>query len=116
MSNITNQLGHHVTALHWWIKALVVVTLIVGVVLGLSTLQFAVEPPLLVPQLLHMANSQPPVLRRAVALLFGDSLTERSFDSEGGWGAGLAHHFARKVFIPHNQQLPSGTTSLSVAY
>ena len=29
-------------------------------------------------------------------LLFGDSLTQRSFE-EGGWGASLTHHYARKV-------------------
>lgn len=27
------------------------------------------------------------------------SLTERSFDPEGGWGAALAHHFARKLDV-----------------
>ena len=42
------------------------------------------------------ANDQPPLLRRPAVLLFGDSLTERCFE-EGGWGAALAHHFARKV-------------------
>lgn len=26
-------------------------------------------------------------------------MTERSFDSEGGWGAALAHHFARKLDV-----------------
>ena len=28
--------------------------------------------------------------------LFGDSITEESFD-DGGWGASLANHFARRV-------------------
>eukprot|EP00879_Flechtneria_rotunda_P013486 GHRR01014080.1.p1 GENE.GHRR01014080.1~~GHRR01014080.1.p1 ORF type:complete len:266 (+),score=96.95 GHRR01014080.1:354-1151(+) len=46
-----------------------------------------------------MANDQPPSLTRPVALLFGDSLTERSLDPEGGWGAALGHHFARKVDV-----------------
>ena len=31
--------------------------------------------------------------------LFGDSITEFSFD-EGGWGASLANHFARTVLFP----------------
>jgi hypothetical protein len=30
-------------------------------------------------------------------LLLHCSLTERSMDPDGGWGAALAHHFARKV-------------------
>uniref|UniRef100_A0A383VB09 SGNH hydrolase-type esterase domain-containing protein n=1 Tax=Tetradesmus obliquus TaxID=3088 RepID=A0A383VB09_TETOB len=51
--------------------------------------------PLQVP----MANEQPPCLVRPVALLFGDSLTERSMDPDGGWGAALAHHFARKLDV-----------------
>jgi lysophospholipase L1-like esterase len=46
-----------------------------------------------------MANEQPPVLARPAVLLFGDSLTERSLDPEGGWGAVVAHHFARKVDV-----------------
>lgn len=33
---------------------------------------------------LPMANEQPPLARRPVVLLFGDSLTERSLDPEGG--------------------------------
>ncbi|KAK9831127.1 hypothetical protein WJX74_004350 [Apatococcus lobatus] len=31
-------------------------------------------------------------------LLFGDSLTQRSFE-DGGWGASLTHHYARKADI-----------------
>ncbi|KAM0847903.1 hypothetical protein ACQ4PT_038086 [Festuca glaucescens] len=31
-------------------------------------------------------------------VLFGDSITEQSFDS-GGWGAALAHHFARQADV-----------------
>jgi hypothetical protein len=46
-----------------------------------------------------VANSVPPILRRPACLLFGDSLTERSMDSEYGWGAALAHHFGRKFDI-----------------
>lgn len=42
-------------------------------------------------------SSLPPLLQRPRILLFGDSLTERSFDPEGGWGASLAHRYARKV-------------------
>lgn len=38
-------------------------------------------------------------------LLFGDSLTQRSFE-EGGWGASLTHHYARKV--NWDQQFLSG--------
>lgn len=49
------------------------------------------------PQTLPMANSMPPILHRPAVLLFGDSLTERSLDPEGGWGAVLAHYLARKV-------------------
>lgn len=30
-------------------------------------------------------------------VLFGDSITELSF-ADGGWGAALADHFARKVY------------------
>ncbi|KAK9265630.1 hypothetical protein L1049_021514 [Liquidambar formosana] len=30
--------------------------------------------------------------------LFGDSITEASFD-DGGWGASLAHHFSRSVDV-----------------
>lgn len=36
------------------------------------------------------------LLQRPRFLLFGDSLTERSFDT-GGWGAVLAHHYYRKA-------------------
>ncbi|KAI8466391.1 MAG: SGNH hydrolase-type esterase domain-containing protein [Monoraphidium minutum] len=46
-----------------------------------------------------MANEQPPILRRPAILLFGDSLTERSLDPQGGWGAALAHHYARKADV-----------------
>lgn len=46
-----------------------------------------------------MANNQPPILCRPAVLLFGDSLTERSLDPRGGWGAAVAHHFARKVDV-----------------
>lgn len=46
-----------------------------------------------------MANEQPPLLRRPAVLLFGDSLTERCFDAEGGWGAALAHRLARKADV-----------------
>lgn len=46
-----------------------------------------------------MANEQPEVLRRPVVLLFGDSLTERCFEPDGGWGAALAHHFGRKADV-----------------
>jgi hypothetical protein len=72
-------------------------------------------------------NTQPACLVRPVALLFGDrwgwtgsvctkrglscqhadctalpcfadaSLTQHSFDPDGGWGAALAHHYQRKV-------------------
>ncbi|KAF8059122.1 GDSL esterase/lipase [Scenedesmus sp. PABB004] len=48
---------------------------------------------------LPMANDQPPCLVRPVALLFGDSLTERSLDPDGGWGAALAHRYARKLDV-----------------
>eukprot|EP00775_Hariotina_reticulata_P015398 gene15398-biopygen16972 len=51
------------------------------------------------PLSIPMANQQPPCLERPVVLLFGDSLTERSFDPEGGWGASLAHHYVRKVDV-----------------
>jgi hypothetical protein len=36
------------------------------------------------------------VVHRPKVILFGDSLTERSFDA-GGWGAALAHNYSRKV-------------------
>lgn len=48
---------------------------------------------------------QPPVntgaatLRRPKIVLFGDSLTERSFDPDGGWGAALAHGLYRRVDV-----------------
>ena len=45
-----------------------------------------------------MANDVPEVMQRPIGLLFGDSLTERSMDSDGGWGAALYHHFSRKVW------------------
>jgi hypothetical protein len=35
-------------------------------------------------------------LHRPKVILFGDSITERSFDA-GGWGAALAHNYSRKV-------------------
>ena len=40
-------------------------------------------------------ESLKPGVRPAV-MLFGDSLTQRSYE-EGGWGASLTHHYARKV-------------------
>jgi hypothetical protein len=43
------------------------------------------------------ATTRPPVARRPVFLLFGDSLTQYAFDSKGGWGTSLAHHYQRKV-------------------
>ncbi len=43
------------------------------------------------------SNDLAPVAKRPVAMLFGDSLTQYSFDPNGGWGAALAHHFQRKV-------------------
>lgn len=46
-----------------------------------------------------MANDQRPVLVRPAILLFGDSLTERSLDPAGGWGAAMAHHFGRKADV-----------------
>ncbi len=36
------------------------------------------------------------VLHRPKIVIFGDSLTERSFD-QGGWGAALQHNYSRKV-------------------
>jgi hypothetical protein len=44
-----------------------------------------------------MASPQQALLHRPVVLLFGDSLTERSMEPAGGWGAAVAHHFARKA-------------------
>eukprot|EP00798_Chlamydomonas_sp_ICE-L_P021410 gene21410-28368_t len=43
--------------------------------------------------------SAPFITRRPRFILFGDSLTQLSFDSEGGWGAGLQHAFFRKVDV-----------------
>jgi hypothetical protein len=50
-----------------------------------------------VPESMAATNVNARALHRPVVLLFGDSLTERSMDPEGGWGATLAHFFARKV-------------------
>ena len=38
---------------------------------------------------------------RKTFILFGDSLTQKSFD-EGGWGARLANAYQRKVIIEHH--------------
>ncbi len=38
---------------------------------------------------------------RKTFVLFGDSLTQKSFD-EGGWGARLANAYQRKVIIGHH--------------
>lgn len=48
-------------------------------------------------------SSQTHMLRPTFTL-FGDSLTQRSFD-EGGWGARLASEYQRKVGEPHNFSL-----------
>ena len=39
------------------------------------------------------------VMTRPEFVLFGDSLTQRSFE-EGGWGANLGNHYVRKVWCP----------------
>eukprot|EP00798_Chlamydomonas_sp_ICE-L_P006097 gene6097-2694_t len=38
-------------------------------------------------------------LNRPKFILFGDSLTQRSMSSEGGWGAALAHNYGRKADV-----------------
>lgn len=37
--------------------------------------------------------------RRRAIVLFGDSLTQRSFDPAGGWGAALAHAYGRRCDV-----------------
>ena len=39
----------------------------------------------------------PSLIIRPTFLLFGDSLTQRSFSPEEGWGAALASAYCRKV-------------------
>ncbi len=36
-------------------------------------------------------------MQRPEFVLFGDSLTQKASDSEGGWAAALAHKYQRKV-------------------
>ncbi len=36
-------------------------------------------------------------MQRPEFVLFGDSLTQKASDSEGGWAAALAHNYQRKV-------------------
>jgi hypothetical protein len=82
--------------------------LLLGVIGALLCAWLLVEPECYVPPRrfagvrAQMAAATPsdPVLYRPLLLLFGDSLTERSMDPDGGWGATLAHHFARKVRAP----------------
>ena len=38
------------------------------------------------------------IAKRPKVLLFGDSITARSFDSMG-WGASLAHYYMRKADV-----------------
>jgi lysophospholipase L1-like esterase len=46
------------------------------------------------------APQAPPILaRRPVVLLVGDSLTERGFDPDGGWAAGIAHALSRRADV-----------------
>jgi hypothetical protein len=41
-----------------------------------------------------------PVLTRPRLVLFGDSLTERSYNPDGGWAAALSDYYCRKVPPP----------------
>jgi len=43
-------------------------------------------------------------MQRPEFVLFGDSLTQKASDSEGGWAAALAHNYQRKV-APRPRQL-----------
>lgn len=47
----------------------------------------------------HVTSKRPPSLTRPAILLFGDSLTERSMEPEGGWGAALAFHYTQKADV-----------------
>lgn len=64
---------------------------------GVKTAFSITKPPLCRVRAANMAYQMPPITRRPVFLLFGDSLTQYSFDSAGGWGSALAHHYQRKV-------------------
>ena len=46
------------------------------------------------PTVMDLGTLKPGV--RPAFVLFGDSLTQRSYE-EGGWGASMTHHYARKV-------------------
>lgn len=51
------------------------------------------------PQASLPPNANTTIRSRPNFLLFGDSLTERSFDPSGGWGAALAHMYTRKADV-----------------
>jgi len=83
-----------------WRSGLVVVCLAAAFFLGYSAASGHLgKCPFASPYIrtAAMANDVPEVMQRPVGLLFGDSLTERSMDSDGGWGAALYHHFSRKL-------------------
>lgn len=46
-----------------------------------------------------MTTTKLPVRSKPRIVLFGDSLTERSFNPAGGWGAALADYYSRKADI-----------------
>ncbi len=44
-----------------------------------------------------VVTTMPPVISKPQIVLFGDSLTERSFNPAGGWAAALSDYYCRKV-------------------
>jgi hypothetical protein len=84
----------------WWKPALLAVCLAAAFILVYSAAAANLgKCPFASPYIrtYAMANDVPEVMQRPIGLLFGDSLTERSMDSDGGWGAALYHYFSRKV-------------------
>ena len=51
--------------------------------------------------------------QRPEFVLFGDSLTQKASDPEGGWAAALAHNYQRKV-VSHPRQLLLSQTRLGL--
>ena len=48
-----------------------------------------------------MQTQHPGLIIRPAFVLFGDSLTQRSFSPDQGWGAALASAYCRKVWMWH---------------
>ncbi len=73
--------------------------------------------PSAAPPASNASNSSTGAALRSLAqptiVLFGDSITEHSFDVQnGGWGARLANEYARKADVVNRGQSVSQSTML----